>query len=59
MTEQCPENYTNLITSVIASVSLIISEVLPFVETLEGNGLVQMIIKKIFPEYKQPILNNV
>ena len=48
--QQCPENYTNLITGLIASITLLISEVLPFIKSMEGNGVVHALIKKFLPE---------
>jgi hypothetical protein len=55
--EECQENYPNLITSIVATGVLIFSEILPFINSLEGNGLVHSIVaklKKTFPVSNTP-----
>lgn len=59
---QCQENYTNLVTSIVAAGVLIISEILPFIESLKGNGIVHAAIsalKTTFPTAPRPsVLSN-
>lgn len=60
MPEQCQENYSNLVSSVVAVGLLIFSEVLPFIKSLEGNGVVHGIVQvlsKRFPMKESQPLN--
>ena len=55
--EQCQENYPNLITSIVATGILIVSEVLPFINSLNGNGVVHSVVarlRKTFPVEGNP-----
>ena len=45
--DQCQENYPNLITSIVATGILIISEILPFISSLNGNGVVHAVLGKL------------
>jgi hypothetical protein len=45
MPEQCQENYSNLVSTVVAVGVLIFSEILPFIKAFEGNGVVHGIVK--------------
>ena len=45
--EECQENYPNLITSIVATGVLIFSEVLPFINSFDGNGVVHSIVAKL------------
>lgn len=45
--EQCQENYPNLITSIVATGILIVSEILPFISSLNGNGVVHAVLGKL------------
>ena len=52
MTDQCQtENYTNLLTSILAVGVLVISEVLPFIKSLNGNGLVHGIVNSLVKKF--------
>lgn len=59
--DQCQENYPNLITSIIATGILIISEVLPFIPQLSGNGVIHAVfgqLRKTFPLKREDNNNN-
>jgi hypothetical protein len=51
MPEQCQENYSNLVSTVVAIGVLIFSEVLPFIKALEGNGVVHGIVKALSSQF--------
>jgi hypothetical protein len=61
MSEQCQENYSNLVSTAVALGVLIFSEVLPFIKAFEGNGVVHGIVKalsKKFPVNIENVINS-
>jgi hypothetical protein len=55
MTDQCQqENYTTLITTITAVGVLVVSEILPFIKQLDGNGVVDLIMKSLKKRFPVP-----
>jgi hypothetical protein len=55
MSDQCQqENYTALVTTIVSVGVLIVSEILPFVKALEGNGVVDLIMKSLRKRFPTP-----
>jgi hypothetical protein len=55
MSDQCQqENYTVLVTTIVSVGVMIVSEILPFVKSLEGNGVVDLIMKSLKKRFPTP-----
>jgi hypothetical protein len=55
--QQCPADTSNMTTTIVAVGVLLVSEVLPFLKTIKGNGVVDAIVQifsHVVPPQQEP-----